>query len=272
MSATKAWGEMLRAWAIPEEILDQAPEPPYGFPPELFRRRAETAIAEAPSASAIRAIEVLPDGGTVIDVGVGAGAASLPLASRASLITGIDPSEAMLEEFRETARTVGVEAHAVLGIWPEIGAEVPPADVVVCNHVLYNAPDLGPFAAALSDHARRRVVVEITREHPVAWMNDLWLRFHGIERPSEPTADTAVAALQELGVGVHREDRTRETNPSGFELRGDAIALTRRRLCLSPDRDLEIAVALGDRLAERDGLWSTGPTDQMLVTLWWDRS
>jgi hypothetical protein len=44
------------------------------------------------------------------------------------------------------------------------------------------------------------VVVEITGRHPQAWMNDLWLRFHGIVRPEGPRAEDAVAALKELGV------------------------------------------------------------------------
>ncbi len=58
---------------------------------------------------------------------------------------------------------------------------------------------------------------------------------------------------------------------SGFERREDAVALIRRRLCLWPDRDEEVAEAIGDRLVERDGLWSAGPVDQEIVTLWWDR-
>ena len=58
----------------------------------------------------------------------------------------------------------------------------------------------------------------------------------------------------------------------GFEQREDAVALIRRRLCLGPENDPEIAEALGDRLAEREGLWSAGPPEQILVTLWWDGS
>ena len=272
MSAVQAWGEMLRAWAIPEEILVQAPESPWRFPPELMRVRAEIAATGQPNTSAVRALESLPKGGAVLDVGVGGGAASLPLAKRASLIVGVDSSREMLDQFRETARKRRVPTQELLGTWPEVSPLSPPVDVVVCNHVLYNVQDLGPFVRALDEHARRRVVLEITREHPLGWMNDRWMRFHGLGRPREPTADTAVVALEELGFEVHREDRLRDTSPSGFERREDGIALTRRRLCLPAERDPEIAEALGDRLAQRDGLWSAGPTDQVLVTLWWDRS
>ncbi|MGQ0668897.1 MAG: hypothetical protein ACT4PO_04355 [Actinomycetota bacterium] len=101
-------------------------------------------------------------------------------------------------------------------------------------------------------------------------MDDLWLRFHGLERPEDPTANDAEAALRELALDVQREDQIRDSRGSGFERREDAVALIRRRLCLWPDREDEIVEALGDRPAERRGLWSAGPAEQTAVTLWWD--
>jgi precorrin-6B methylase 2 len=269
VSALVRWREELAAWAIPDTILDAAPESPWGLPPELFRRRAEAAVDGEPSVLTVRALEALPDRGTLIDVGVGGGATSLPLASRASRITGVDGSDAMLAAFAEAGRTAGVEAVGIHGTWPDVAAGVEPADVVVCGHVLYNVQDLAPFAEALTDHARRRAVVEITGTHPLAWMADLWLRFHSLERPSGPTADDAETALRELGLEVDREDREAEPRSGGFERREDAVALVRRRLCLPSDRDDEVADALGVRLAERRGLWSAGPRAQRIVTMWW---
>ena len=270
MNAVERWGGALGGWGIPEEILARAPESPWIYPIELFRRRAEAALITEPTPSVLRAAESLPEGGTVLDVGVGAGAASLPLAPRASRITGVDTSEGMLEAFRHAAADAPVEAFAVLGRWPDVAGDVEPADVVVCGHVLYNVQDLAPFARALNGHARNRVVLEITATHPLAWMSDLWLRFHGLERPTRPTIDDAEEALRELGFDVRTEEVTRPPRTGGFPAREDAVSLVRRRLCLPPDRDEEIASALGDRLVEHDGLWSAGPTDQAVVTLWWD--
>jgi len=76
--------------------------------------------------------------------------------------------------------------------------------------------------------------------------------------------------LRELGTRATREDRVDTGTSGGFEQRADAVALIRRRLCLPPDRDPEVVQALGDRLAERDGLWTAGPLEQRIVTLWWD--
>lgn len=262
---------MLESWEIPEHILAAAPESPWDFPPELFRRRADAAIRRKPSPSHRRALEGLPDQGTVLDVGVGAGAASLPLASRASIITGVDSSETMLGEFERQGRKLGVRTDTVLGTWPDAAPLVSPADVVVCNHVLFNVPDLAPFVSALVEKVLGRLVVEITDRHPLSLTNDLWMRFHSVERPSGPTADDAEAAMAGLGVPVRREDHLLPPVTTGFERREDAVAFIRRRLCLAAERDPEIAEALGDRLACRKGLWSAGPARQVVVTLWWDR-
>jgi SAM-dependent methyltransferase len=274
VDAVARWREELGRWGIPREIVEGAPESPWGFPPELFRRRAQAALAGQLSPSHRRSLEVMPAGGSVLDVGCGGGAASLPLAASdagPALIVGVDSSEAMLAELREAAARTDVEARGILGTWPDVAGEAPEADVVACHHVLYNVGDLGPFALALDAHARRRVVIELTGGHPLSWMNDLWLRFHGLERPTRPTADDAFEALGELGLSPRREDHHLPPVSAGFGRRQDAIAFIRRRLCLPAARDTEIAEALGDRLALRDGAWSAGLPRQLVVTIWWDR-
>jgi SAM-dependent methyltransferase len=267
-AAVEHWAEWLASWAVPHEILDAAPVSPWGFPVEIFRQRASTAAASSgASPSARRALEVLPEGGSVLDVGSGAGAASLALVPRAGFIAAVDSSREMLDAFDELATTAAVGHRSVPGAWPEAAAGVEPADVVVCHHVLYNVQELEPFVSALTTHARRRVVVELTAEHPRAWMNDLWLRFHGLERPTRPTADDLVAALRELGVEPSREDWILPRESGGP--REEAVTTARTRLCLTADRDAELADALGDRLHERDGRWTIGPREQGVVTLWW---
>ena len=272
MSALKRWGERLRARSVPEEILAKAPESPYGFPAELFRRRGLAAAARRePTPTTVRALEALPEGGSVLDVGVGGGATSLPLAGRAGLITGVDGQRDMLDAFEAAAREAGADTAAVPGEWPSVAERVPVCDVVVCGHVFYNIGDLEPFVRALHEHAVHRVVVELTEQHPLAWMRDLWNHFHDVRWPDGPTADDAAGALDEMGFEARREDRT-ETGDrgGGFERREDAIALVRRRLCLPANRDPDVVEALGDRLRLDVGLWSAGPPEQEVVTLWWN--
>ncbi|HEX3426627.1 MAG TPA: class I SAM-dependent methyltransferase [Acidimicrobiales bacterium] len=255
--AAAFWAESLAAWAIPKEILDAAPAEPWRFPRALFRWSPGSA-AQTPSGR--RALEALPQGGLVLDVGVGGGRASLPLAPSAREIVGVDQSRELLATFEEAAKAAGVAHRAVLGRWPDVADQAPAADVVVCHHVFYNVADLAPFAQRLTDHAKRRVVVELTAEHPTANLTPAWRALHGLERPTRPTAADAVAVLEEVGLNVEAEAWQR-WGPDEERDRAEVVAFARRRLCVGPERDSEIDELLG-------------PDDESpsrrVVTLWWD--
>lgn len=251
------WRDALEEWAIPADIVAAAPESPWSYPPGLFRWQPEEDRTSQVRPSRMRALEVLPLGGSVLDVGVGGGASSLGLVPPAARITGVDESESMLVTFAESGRATGVATHTVAGRWPEVAAEVGPADVVVCHHVFYNVADLEPFVRALTDHARRRVVIELTAFHPQSSLNPLWRALHGIDRPTRPTADDAVAVLSAMGLEVGREDL--EVPPRWREVTPELVAFARRRLCLSAERDAEIAALLEEH----------GRPPQRVVALWW---
>jgi SAM-dependent methyltransferase len=260
------WRQELAAWAIPEDILRAAPESPWHFPVDLFVTRAEASTRSQTYSNRV-ALVALPEGGSVLDVGCGAGGASMPLASRASLVVGVDSSEDMLEAFGQQAAKLGVEAQPVLGRWPAVADETPVADVAVCHHVFYNAPDLRSFASRLTDHARRRVVVEMTGEHPQSRLNPLWLKFHGVVRPIGPTAMDAIRVLRDSGLDVKWQQWTGPRG-GGFRRPEDIVAWVRRSLCLRTERDPEVAAAIGDWIQERDGLY--GFSERPVVTLWWE--
>jgi len=263
--SARRWREDLESWAIPPEILAAAPETPWGCPTALFARATEDALGTGggladdgrTSPSVRRALEALVEGGSVLDVGAGAGAASLPLCPPAAAVTAVDQSPAMLAAFAELAGRRGIDHSEVEGLWPDVAERVDPADVVVCHHVLYNVADLVPFVVALTDHARRRVVVEITAEHPQASLNPLWEHFHGVARPSRPTALDAAAVLRDLGLDVGAEPFDAPPRWTHHTHREDVVAFMRRRLCLPAERDPEVAARLPP----------DGPRRH--VTLWW---
>ncbi|MDQ4069173.1 MAG: SAM-dependent methyltransferase, partial [Actinomycetota bacterium] len=152
-------------------------------------------------------------------------------------------------------------AHRVVqGQWPDVAGEVEPQDVVVCNHVVYNVPDLVPFAAALTEHARRRVVLELTAEHPASNLREMWRVFHGLERPTSPAAADAVAVLGEMGLDVGVEEGERRLTPAGGT-RSEVVAFARRRLCLPPERDADVDALMGPDFE--------APL-RRVVTVWWD--
>lgn len=78
--ANRAWAERLAGWAIPDDLVAATSESPFFSDPSVCVRAADEALArpdDTPSDPAARA--ALPNGGTVLDVGVGAGPASLRL-------------------------------------------------------------------------------------------------------------------------------------------------------------------------------------------------
>jgi SAM-dependent methyltransferase len=254
VDASTRWAEQLASWALPEEVLAQAPASPWGFAPERFADRTRTALQGPLSPTHIRCLQVLPEGGSVLDVGAGAGAAGLPLVPPASRLVAVDESPAMHEQLRALAGPAAVE-H-VVGRWPDVASEVGQVDVAVCAHVLYNVGALDRFVTALSAAATRRVVVELTAVHPQAWLSPLWRQFWGLDRPTGPVAADAAAVVREvLGVEV-RSEAWQRPHPAH---EGARVAEVRRRLCLPESADDEVAAALAELPAE--------PAD--LVTLWW---
>lgn len=257
MPAARRWAEDLGAWAIPEEILAAAPQSPYGFDVGLFARIADEAL-ERETPSRQLACEALPEGGSVLDVGCGGGAASLPLAPPAGLLVGFDQGAGMLEAFAERAEARGVAHRTIEGTWPYAADQAPVADVVVCHNVFYNVSDLAPFVRHLSEHARDRVVVQLTEHHPLHWLNPFWKELHGIDRPDGPTSEDAAAVVREAGFdpGMQTWERPMGAHRSEEE----HLAFVRQRLCVGPERDPEIRRLMGRY---------PPPERRPSATLWW---
>ena len=263
------WRADLAAWAIPEHITAGVTDSPWVLPRQVFARRADRLTREPDGASYERERQALAPAGTVLDIGSGAGAACLPLAPLATTVTAVDTDRDMLTLLAERAATMGLDLHTVHGGWPGVAEQVAPADVVTCHHVLYNVPDVLPFLTALTSHARRRVVVELTTVHPLTSLTPLWLRFHGLRRPTGPTAADLLAILAEAGVTAgHTEwSRPAEADYAGF---AELVDVTRRRLCLPADRASEVEAALLDLGSQRERPGDLGSSGRNVVTIWWE--
>lgn len=252
------WRSDLAAWAIPEDILRQAPESPWIHPVAMF-----TVDQEIPdSISNQRARTALPSGGTVLDIGCGGGRAAMALVPPAGLLIGVDHQVPMLTAFAEAADARNVLHKEVLGDWPAVADAVPSADVVVCHHVAYNVPDIVPFLRALDRHARHRVVLEVPTAHPLTHMNPLWKRFWNLDRPTKPTAQDLADIAAAMGLQPVLETYVDRAWGARVQLpEAERVRYARIRLCLSQDRDAEVAAAL---LAEADA------QPHEVATLWWD--
>lgn len=264
--AARRWSDQLAAWAIPEEIRDAAVSFPYEMDPDLFRPKVAAdsltiGSVTTGSLSSVRALEALPDGkhSSAIDVGCGGGAATMAIADRLRSAVGVDQSEAMLRVFTEEAEARDIDAEVIAGTWPAMAEAAGHADVVLCHHVAYNVASLGSFVQALDTAASRRVVMELTLTHPQTANAPLWEQFWQLERPAGPTAEDALAVIEEAGI-----DATLEIGASG-SLRRDAPIEARamtatRMLCLPPDRQSEVEVAVR----------ALAPRSDRRAVIWWD--
>lgn len=257
------WADALGEWAIPEEILRQAPESPWFHDPATFAADEEMDTRTVSYQKAREALASAPLGhGSVLDVGCGGGRSSLGLTPEATHITGVDGNERMLAGFAAAAAARGLSHAEVQGQWPGSASQVDTHDVVVCHHVLYNVAGIEPFVRALHAKARRRVLVELTTDHPSSMMNAAWQHFWNLDRPTRPTsadARAAIAAIVDKAVGYHVSPRA----PLAAAVIDPVLraAFLRRRLCLAATRDSEILQWLGSHPLDRA---------RDAATIWWD--
>ena len=254
MTAAEQWVRELEAWRIDPAILDSVTESPYTFPPALFAAQDHV---ESPLRDA--AIAALPEGGTVLDVGAGAGAGSLCLAHRAGHLHAVDAQPSMLRALEDAARAQRLPLTTYDGRWPDLADEVPVCDVVVCAHVFYNVAGLAAFASALTDHARELVAVELTGEHPWVRLAPMWEEVHGQPRPRGPSAELAVEVLRERGIEPDIREVVRGPTVRTGEQHEAWVDFTRRQLCLPPERRREV----------EELLVRFPPTPRRIVVLTW---
>lgn len=265
----RKWEADLTAWSIPEHITSAVTESPWVLPRQVFARRADR-LAAAPSGPSFqRAWEALDPPGSVLDVGAGAGSACLPLLPRTTALTAVDSDADMLELLAERAEQAGMRPQLVQGDWPAVASQAGQADVVTCHHVTYNVQNIRPFLEALGTAARRRVVIEMTATHPLVSLNELWLKFHDLRRPEGPTADDLLAILAAIGVEADHE-RWRRPAGSDYASFAQLTDVTRRRLCLPPERAADVGRALQDAGIDPEHPVDLGSSGREVVTIWYD--
>src|SRR5437588_1939022 len=167
--------------------------------PHYWDRRARS-FARATAARADELLQVIEPyvspRKTAVDVGAGAGRHAVPLADRLEWVTAVEPSEGMRAQI--PARD---NMTVVASTWED--AEVAPADLVICSHVLYGVADPVTFIAKLERAARERVFVmmrETDLPHPVA---EIRRRLRGETGPRLPRFSELFMLLLEVGIAPY---------------------------------------------------------------------
>jgi SAM-dependent methyltransferase len=130
---------------------------------------------------------------TLIDVGAGAGRHALPLAERLEWVTAVEPSEGMRAQIPPRHNMT-----VIASTWEE--AEVAPADLVICAHVLYGVEEPAAFIAKLDRSARERVFIMLREgpmPHPAAVIRE---RLLGGPGPRLPQFTDLFMLLVQMGM------------------------------------------------------------------------
>ena len=101
---------------------------------------------------------------TLIDAGAGTGRHAVPLSQRLEWVTAVEPSEGMRAQIPHKDNMTVVASS-----WED--AEVAPADLAICCHVLYGIAEPAPFIEKLERSARERVFIMLRESelpHPAA--------------------------------------------------------------------------------------------------------
>lgn len=208
-----------------------------------------------------RLVQALPDGeyADVLDVGCGTGFVTEEMARRFPVerVTGVDPSDGMLERFWEKTGAIGVEATLVRAGVHDMPVPDEAFDAVVSGMAFHWFPDKPGAIAAMARRLRPGGVLGVLASGrgtdlelldvlraveppvPAAWIDV----FELIQRSAEEVAGYAEAAGLEV-LDAWDERRVRRTSPEAYLARIDAVAGH-----LSADLDPDEAAAHAERVA-----------------------
>jgi hypothetical protein len=165
--------------------------------PRYWDRRARS-FARTTSGRADQFLEVLAPHlsprKTLIDVGAGAGRYAVPLAQKLEWVTAVEPSEGMRAHLPPLPNLT-----VIASAWED--ADVAPADLVICSHVLYGVEDVVPFIEKMERSARDRVFVML-REGPVPHQANI-LRDRISEQPLPRITRFSDLLMLLLQIGVY---------------------------------------------------------------------
>ena len=213
--------------------------------------------------------EVMPHH-AVIDVGAGAGRLALPLALRCRHVIAVEPSPSMATVLMQQAAEHAIRnVSLVQAQWED--AEVEPADVVLCSHVVYTIRAIEPFVRKLEEHARERVLAVLFRAPPQSQLYTIWKQVHGEERLPLPGLPQFEEVLKDLGIDAQVEALPAQPH-RGYDSLDQAMDQLSRRLFLAPGGPKEALLQrmLPELLEEVDGAFrvrGAQPLEPALV--WW---
>jgi FkbM family methyltransferase len=241
---------------------------------ERFRRMAAAARAGEPNPLIALLDPWLRPETRVLDVGAGAGRHVLSVAPRVQQVTAVEPSPAMREQLALGVAEAGLTNVTVVpAAWPD--AEVEPADVVICSHVVYFVADIEAFMRRLRAATRRVATVVVRYQQRELPTLELFQRIWGEPRCLEPTFADLYGVACQLHLWAHASPVPFSGGqPLGFSSLEQAVNAVRADLLnpQGPEAERIIREYLNERLINRGGtyVWDQRPT--YAGVLWWEET
>ncbi len=180
---------------------------------------------------------------TLIDAGAGTGRHAVPLAARLEWVTAVEPSEGMRSMIQAPDNMT-----VVASTWED--AQVAPADLVICCHVLYGVADPVPFITKLDRAGRERVFIllrESQLPHPGAAIRR---KIFGDGGPRMPRFSDLFMLLMQMDIAP---DVTFVRYPTTNRYKDLDEALTDARTLVGEGWDEKVGRAALEELLTRDG-------------------
>jgi SAM-dependent methyltransferase len=191
---------------------------------------------------------------SVLDVGAGTGRHTLALAPHVRRVVAVEPSAAMLGLLQEDVRAQGLtNVETIASGW--LDAEVEPADLVLCSHVLYPIADPVAFLRKLEACAKQRVFAYL-RVDPLPTDLGLWSEFHGVPLQAQPVHLDLINLLAQIGIAADVEVVEHRFTWTFADL-DEAVTQIRNSVCLRDD-DAAATTKLRALLEERLVRWPNG--------------
>lgn len=221
---------------------------------DFWRTRASAFRADPrrePDAALQRVLDMAGPDTTVLDVGAGGGRLALPLALKCRHVTAVEPSPSMVEQLREGADEAGITNLSVVQAdWED--ADVEPADLVICSHVVYGVVEIDHFLRKLHVHARHKVAVFAFMDSPPSRFASFWRAVYLEERLNMPGLPELMQVLWQLGMYPNVEMMPTEAR-SAFESKEAAVNQVAGFLWVRPGSEEEERLRLAaDELLEED--------------------
>ena len=128
----------------------------------------------------------------VLDVVAGTGRYAVPLAHAGAIVTAVEPSAGMAEYLEQVIAHEQVAIKIVHEPWEH--ADIQPADIVICAHVLYPIADAASFLRKLDRMTHSQCFLLLGFESPNVWLAPFWQAAYGVERLLLPGAIPALVS------------------------------------------------------------------------------